>query len=253
MLGKFHCITVGGDDGLSFLQGLITCQIDPEHTTWQYGAFCTQKGRVLTTCLVTCTHQPLTMQLLVPESMASALWQHLNRYIVIQSVTLDQTEKAMTLSDLGIESFKHTEAQTSSLKADPDLDLIHDNQLAWQHGWVWITPETTQSYTPQMLGLDRLNAVSFSKGCYLGQEVIARTQHLGQPKRWLYRVRSDAPVTLGTKIAHPAGGSIDVLACYCLEHPMGYGLLCCLPRLDDQPTIIRDARATLSNIRGLNE
>ena len=48
--------------------------------------------------------------------MAPALWQHLNRYIVIQSVTLDQTEKAMTLSDLGIKLFKHTEAQTSPLE-----------------------------------------------------------------------------------------------------------------------------------------
>ena len=46
-----------------------------------------------------------------------------------------------------------------------------------------------------MLDYDQLGAVSFTKGCYLGQEIVARTQHRGQPKRHLHRLQwSGAPM-----------------------------------------------------------
>ena len=50
---------------------------------------------------------------------------------------------------------------------------------------VWLTADTSGRFLPQMIGLDRIGAVSFSKGCYLGQEVVARAQHLGEVKRKL--------------------------------------------------------------------
>ncbi|MDP9084176.1 MAG: hypothetical protein M3N50_10485 [Pseudomonadota bacterium] len=48
---------------------------------------------------------------------------------------------------------------------------------------------TREAFVAQMLNLDRLEGISFSKGCYTGQEIIARTQHLGRIKRRLYRLR----------------------------------------------------------------
>lgn len=48
---------------------------------------------------------------------------------------------------------------------------------------------TTEKYTPHMLNLDRLGAVNFQKGCYTGQEVVARTEHLGSVKRRLAQYR----------------------------------------------------------------
>lgn len=48
---------------------------------------------------------------------------------------------------------------------------------------VWLNRQTTERYIPQMLGFDRIGAVSFNKGCYPGQEIIARTRYLGQVKR----------------------------------------------------------------------
>lgn len=50
-----------------------------------------------------------------------------------------------------------------------------------------IGPETSDAFVPQMINLDRIGAVSFTKGCYVGQEIVARTQHLGRIKRRLYR------------------------------------------------------------------
>ncbi len=48
---------------------------------------------------------------------------------------------------------------------------------------------TREAFVAQMLNLDLLDGISFSKGCYTGQEIIARTQHLGRIKRRLYRLR----------------------------------------------------------------
>ena len=68
----------------------------------------------------------------------------------------------------------------------------------------------SEAFVPQMLNLDRLDGISFAKGCYTGQEIVARTQHLGRIKRRTFRYRtaagtaleSLAPLTLdGAKVA----------------------------------------------------
>jgi len=65
-----------------------------------------------------------------------------------------------------------------------------------------ITLENTEKYTPHMLNLDRIGAISFNKGCYTGQEVVARTENLGESKRRLMRYRCDAlDITIGDKLA----------------------------------------------------
>ena len=56
-----------------------------------------------------------------------------------------------------------------------------------QTGLVNISPALSQRFTPQMLNLDKLGALSFNKGCYPGQEVIARIQNLGKIKRRVFR------------------------------------------------------------------
>lgn len=57
--------------------------------------------------------------------------------------------------------------------------------------------ETQEEFVPQMVNFDKIGGVSFHKGCYPGQEVIARTQYLGKVKRHLYRVRSSQPLAAG--------------------------------------------------------
>jgi len=49
---------------------------------------------------------------------------------------------------------------------------------------------TTESFVPQMVNLDLLDAISFTKGCYVGQEIVARTQNLGRIKRRMFRLMS---------------------------------------------------------------
>ena len=55
-----------------------------------------------------------------------------------------------------------------------------------------ICADSSDVFLPQMLNLDRLRAVSFEKGCYVGQEIVARAQHLGRVKRRAYVARTAA-------------------------------------------------------------
>lgn len=52
-----------------------------------------------------------------------------------------------------------------------------------QHGIAWLCPATSGQFLPQWLGFDELGAVNFRKGCYPGQEIVARTKYLGKVKR----------------------------------------------------------------------
>jgi folate-binding protein YgfZ len=80
-----------------------------------------------------------------------------------------------------------------------DLKSIDDS--AWVLGSIraglpFIVAATQELFVPQMLNLDRLGAISFDKGCYVGQEIIARTQNLGRIKRRMYGFRSDQATSL---------------------------------------------------------
>ncbi|MGH8035099.1 MAG: YgfZ/GcvT domain-containing protein [Lysobacterales bacterium] len=68
-----------------------------------------------------------------------------------------------------------------------------------KHGVAWLQPATSERFLPQMLGLDQIGAVSFSKGCYPGQEIVARTRYLGKLKRKpvLLEVQGDQPIPAG--------------------------------------------------------
>ena len=67
-----------------------------------------------------------------------------------------------------------------------------------------ITAPTSDAFLPQMLNLDHLRAVSFEKGCYVGQEIVARAQHLGRVKRRAYVGRTAASAVVGDPIVDDA-------------------------------------------------
>ena len=87
-----------------------------------------------------------------------------------------------------------------------------------------VTAKSSDAFLPQMLNLDRLGAVSFEKGCYVGQEIVARAQHLGRVKRRLHIARTTAAAE-GDAIVDAAGHEArkvgDVVAVE--PHPDGDG------------------------------
>lgn len=73
-----------------------------------------------------------------------------------------------------------------------------------------LSPETANNYIPQHLNLPSLKSVSFRKGCYTGQEIVARMQNLGQLKSRCYRLSSDQQLTVepDTRLFNSAGKGI---------------------------------------------
>ena len=55
-------------------------------------------------------------------------------------------------------------------------------------GLPWLNTDTSEQFIPQMLNIDQLGGISLTKGCYTGQEIVARTHYLGQIKRHLFIV-----------------------------------------------------------------
>ncbi len=81
--------------------------------------------------------------------------------------------------------------------------------------------ELQEAFLPQMIDLDRLGGLSLKKGCYVGQEVIARTSHLGKLKRHLYRMYSKGKTQscAGIEITDSSGSVLGTVAqaFYCEE------------------------------------
>ncbi|MBL8420898.1 MAG: folate-binding protein YgfZ [Dechloromonas sp.] len=89
-----------------------------------------------------------------------------------------------------------------TLKARP-AGLPAWRWLDVQAGFPLISAVTKEEFVPQMADFERLGGVSFHKGCYPGQEVVARTQYLGKVKRHLYRISSDQPLAAGADLHSP--------------------------------------------------
>ncbi len=70
-----------------------------------------------------------------------------------------------------------------------------------------VVPETQDQFVPQMANMADLHGISFTKGCYPGQEIVARTQYLGKQKRRLYLAHVEAEATPGTAVFSPEFGT----------------------------------------------
>jgi folate-binding protein YgfZ len=84
-----------------------------------------------------------------------------------------------------------------------------ENSDQWQYldilsGIPWLTTETSEEFIPQMLNLDELGGISYNKGCYTGQEIVARTHYLGKTKRALFLAECEL-----TAIPAPNSAIID--------------------------------------------
>ncbi len=97
-----------------------------------------------------------------------------------------------------------------------DKSVWHQQEI--RNGIPTINQQTSEAFTPQMLNLDLLNAISFEKGCYTGQEVVARTQHLGTLKRRMFELSCSSRIEVepGTPIFSASAqnqGSVGQVTC----------------------------------------
>jgi folate-binding protein YgfZ len=232
-------LTVRGADSKSFLQGQLTNDLDLlTETRLLPAAVANAQGRVLSVLRLLAL--PDGVLIWVPRNEVASLRSHLARYTLRAKVELrdesdqwralwpapdtDHSTLARLLGGLPAQSgavarhrgliivaldvqhriavLGHTEdiLPIAALASSPIANVGHVLEEI-RAGWPEIHAETRGLFVPQMLNLDLLAAVSFRKGCYTGQEIIARTQHLGRIKRRMLRARGMlAPPAPGTPV-----------------------------------------------------
>ena len=220
VLPGWSIVEAVGSDAAAFLQAQLMNDVRALAVgNWQWSGWLNPKGRLIALfALVALGEQ--RYWLIVPDVPAAELVARLQRFVFRSKVKLSVREdctvsgafaqpahaRGSMLShdsndtdtvelDFSAEGGARTlriapkpvsanedaaEADAASVSRWAVLDLAH--------GLPHLPVEQSESWTPQMLSLDRLNAYSLKKGCYPGQEIVARTHYLGQAKRGLVRI-----------------------------------------------------------------
>lgn len=217
--------SVRGVDAEAFLQGQLTCnvnEIDDEQAS--FAGYCTAKGRVISTLLV-CKRDDEFLVIL-PSALIDKVIKKLRMYVLRSKVTIENLSEQCcllglrtdrkSLGDIALPDQPMAAASTQPLFIKlPGLNarylavapLDQAKQLWTQainaqaftpgdsNAWVlqdlsagipWFSEAQSEQYIPQMLNIDKLGGISFNKGCYTGQEIVARTHYLGKAKRELF-------------------------------------------------------------------
>lgn len=246
-LSHLGLLSASGEDAETFLQGQFTNDVrQATLAQGQYSAHCTPKGRMLANFFLWREEDGYRLQLpsTMLEGVAKRLSMYVLRSKVkvgdiSDSVvrlgvagagaeeTLGRFLPSLPPSDLGIARHQGMSVirfgtERFEIIAPPEQaialwqSLAGDCTPAGSSRWDWfdiragipaIQPQTREEFVPQMVNFEALGGVSFKKGCYTGQEVVARAQHIGQVKRRMYlaHVEAEMPPQAGDSL-HYGGG-----------------------------------------------
>jgi folate-binding protein YgfZ len=239
-------LRLSGTDARAFLSRQLTCDLSalaPDRALT--GAWLTPKGRALVLMQLVEAPDGVVLALL-PASLADDVCQRLRRFVMRDDVVVAWSGDLVVAGLAGAavsaaEVACAPEApRPARLTIDGPLALLvgepaavddalgelagvaRGNGDAWRRhliaaGLPEVTPATREMFVPQMINLDRIGAVSFTKGCYPGQEIVARTQHLGRIKR--SSVHGAAGDAVGRVVsAAPSGdGAVHLLVVVTLD------------------------------------
>ncbi|HET8808480.1 MAG TPA: hypothetical protein VFM76_08875 [Methylophaga sp.] len=205
VLPDWQAVQISGDDAESFLQNLLTNDVKAAHPDQaQLNGFCQAKGRLL--AIFWLVRRADDFVLLLPADQADFLSQRLNMFKLRSKVAITELNDLalITLSDAKYcLNFAFHLGENSALALIPEAELDttleqfrnaglkHQASHCWrqallQGGYPMVFAESRERFTAQQVNLDLAGGVSFRKGCYPGQEVVARLHYLGEAKRRLF-------------------------------------------------------------------
>ena len=231
-----------GNDALTFLQGQTTANFkNLTYPATVLGAFCDVKGRVLADFMAVVIDEQHVL-LRVSTDLCGPMIDHLKKYLQFSRTNLEACNYpivgvigkaaaadygARQLTELSqplkvpagwliardadtaeVIVIERSELDKISLESGPD----NRNPEAWRahtvsRGEARVRELTTGRYLPQDLNYDLAGWIAFDKGCYTGQEIIARLHWRGQPKRRLYRAKTTTAPQLGASLKRKADGA----------------------------------------------
>jgi folate-binding protein YgfZ len=229
-LARYGMLSVSGDDARAFLHAQLTS--DVEHLTPRRAAlagWCSAKGRLLASFLVVARADDFLLQL--ARDLAPAVAKRLSMFILRSKVKLQDASDswvqlglwgeraAARLAQAGFDvpeapfaagargavtAVRHGPGRYLLLAPAAEAAAFEREigaQVAGEQAWALeeiragrplISAATQDLFVPQMVNLEALGAVDFHKGCYPGQEIVARAQYRGQLKRRMVRARVPA-------------------------------------------------------------
>ncbi len=189
-LDSYAVIRITGTDAADFLNGQLCNDVrtlDDGQT--QLTALNNPKGRVLAILHLSRMHD--VYHAILPREITEAVVNDLKRYVFRAKVQIEITDlEAIGRQDeTGALSLHVAEDESAvDYKKDPRAwELLCINQ-----GYPEVYVATREQFIAQMLNLDLLHGISFKKGCYTGQEIIARTHNLGRIKRRMTLFETDS-------------------------------------------------------------
>jgi len=207
-------IAISGPDAAAFMQSQLTLDIEQIEQGRLYpAAWCSPDGRADIVLLVAVEDGQVT--LVLPAALVETARKRAGMYSIgrrVETAKLSEQVRPAP-SDLrpGRTLALSFEPGRSLVIASPErsgnaADAAAPLPVEWLGadiacGMPWILPETAGMFLPQMLGLDALGGLSYRKGCFPGQEVIARVHYRGRVTRRLsrFRLQSDGPPAPGTE------------------------------------------------------
>ena len=172
-MNKPGILKISGRDAKKFLQGQLTCNMEEiSPTQSKLGAHCNPQGRILS--LFRIFERDQSYYLVLPQEMLPLATQCLKKYAAFYSATLTE----------------HDNEQFPIEKVELEWKFFDVSQ-----GIAKIYPETSGKFLPHDLNLHLNEGISWNKGCYTGQEIIARMHYRGKLKNHLYRARVQSTST----------------------------------------------------------
>ncbi|GAA6141058.1 folate-binding protein [Hydrogenophaga sp. 5NK40-0174] len=228
-------IRVEGEDAASFLHGQLTQDfslLGSEQA--RLAAYCSPKGRMLAS-FVGFKRSANEIVLVADKSVIAATVKRLSMFVMRAKVKLSDASDEFTLlgeilpgdtsvctpwsltstedgrasvelyPSLGARRLLHVVPNNAEGPASPPASATALTELLWRwaevrSGVALITAPLADALVPQMLNYESVGGVSFKKGCYPGQEVVARSQFRGTRKRCAYIIRSEAEMSPGQEV-----------------------------------------------------
>ena len=231
-LTRYGLLSVSGDDARAFLHTQLTNDVEnlPSGRAALAG-WCTAKGRLLASLLVIPAPQGFLLQL--ARDLAPAVVKRLSMFILRAKVKIsDESDKwlqfgvwgevpGLEMADAPLVVARNEKATAIRIDSRRALVLSLEElvghavgEARWtldeiRAGRPLITSATQELFVPQMVNLHALGGVDFHKGCYPGQEIVARTQYRGQLKRHMIHARVPAGVELAAGAQYAGGTVVD--------------------------------------------
>ena len=202
-LPHLSVLRLSGADAESFLQGQLSNDLAehrPGHAQLQ--AYCNPKGRVIAVCWL--LRQGEDWLLVLPQALCETVAKRLQMYVLRAEVRVETLDEP----PIGLWDAPELEPAPSllpdagdpprSLALSPPPDVPETEPQAWRladirAGLGFLYPETSQAHLAQALNLDANSGLSFTKGCFPGQEIIARLRYLGRAKQRMRRAAAACP------------------------------------------------------------